>query len=224
MKIDIIQPLDIETINSVEIKFFEKRETNDTLDNKQDNLLKQILKHIRLEHCNKEEKDSIRKLCFAYRDIFYCENIPLSFSYEITHKINLTDDIPIHTKSYRSPKIHLQEVKSQISKMLEQGIIQNGVSPWSSLIWIVPKKLDASRRKKLRLVIDYRKLNERTIDDKYPLSNISDILDKLDKVNYFTTLILASGFPQIDVDHNDVQKTAFSTESGHYELRRMPFG
>ena len=68
--------------------------------------------------------------------------------------------------------------------MLSQGIIQNSTSPWSSPIWIVPKKIDASGKKKWRLVIDYRKLNEHTIDDKYPLPNINDMLDKLRKSQY----------------------------------------
>lgn len=84
--------------------------------------------------------------------------------------------------------------------------------------------MDASRKKKWRLVVDYRKLNEQTIDDRYPIPNISDILDKLGKSNYFTTLDLASGFHQIEVDPNDVPKTAFSTLNGLYEFKRMPFG
>lgn len=74
------------------------------------------------------------------------------------------------------------------------------------------------------MVIDYRKLNENTIDDKYPLPNISDILDKLGKCNYFSTLDLANGFHQIEMRQEDIPKTAFSTDTGHYEFRRMPFG
>lgn len=224
VKLDIHQPIEIEIVDPVEINCIQEMETNNVLDKHQDNQLKQNLKNLRLDHCNKEEKEAIRDLCFEYRDIIYCENIPLSFTNQITHEIKLKDDSPIYTKSYRYPEIHKEEVRTQISNMLKQGIIQNSVSPWSSPIWIVPKKMDASGRKKWRLVIDYRKLNERTIDDKYPLPNITDILDKLGRANYFTTLDLASGFHQIEVNPNDVQKTAFSTEGGHYEYRRMPFG
>lgn len=74
------------------------------------------------------------------------------------------------------------------------------------------------------MVIDYRKLNEKTISDRYPLPNITDILDKLGKCMYFTTLDLASGFHQIEVNPKDAPKTAFSVEFGHYEFVRMPFG
>ncbi|CAK1583690.1 unnamed protein product [Parnassius mnemosyne] len=76
---------------------------------------------------------------------------------------------------------------------------------------MIPKKADASNEKKYRLVIDYRRLNEITIDDKYPLPNISELLDKLGRSCYFTKLDLASGYHQIEVSEKDRQKTAFST-------------
>lgn len=74
------------------------------------------------------------------------------------------------------------------------------------------------------MVIDYRKVNDKTVDDKYPIPNITDILDKLGRSNYFTTLDLASGFHQIEIDQKDIEKTAFTVEHGHYEFLRMPFG
>ena len=108
--------------------------------------------------------------------------------------------------------------------MLDQGIIRHSISPWSSPVWVVPKKIDASGKQKWRVVIDYRKLNELTVDDKYPLPNISDLLDQLGKCQYFSTLDLASGFHQIEINPDDIPKTAFSVDNGHYEFVRMPFG
>lgn len=108
--------------------------------------------------------------------------------------------------------------------MLSQGIIKPSFSPWSAPVWIVPKKRDASNVQKWRLVIDYRKLNDKTISDKYPIPNISDILDKLGRSLYFTTLDLASGFHQIEMHLKDVGKTAFTVDGGHFEFVRMPFG
>jgi hypothetical protein len=108
--------------------------------------------------------------------------------------------------------------------MLENGIIRPSQSPWSSPIWIVPKKMDASGKTKWRIVVDYRKINEKTVDDRYPLPNINNILDKLGKCQYFTTLDLASGFHQIEMDPESIPKTAFNVENGHYEYVRMPFG
>lgn len=108
--------------------------------------------------------------------------------------------------------------------MLQEGIVRPSISPWSSPIWVVPKKKDASGIQKWRLVVDYRKLNDKTIDDRYSLPNISDILDKLDRCNYFTTLDLASGFHQIEVHPNSIEKSAFTVEQEYYEFLRMPFG
>ncbi|EEZ99857.1 Retrovirus-related Pol polyprotein from transposon 17.6-like Protein [Tribolium castaneum] len=157
-------------------------------------------------------------------DIFYCENLPLTFNNQIKHYIRTKDNNPIFTKTYRYQEIHKEEVRKQINSMLTQGIIRPSTSPWSSPIWIVKKKLDASGKKKWRLVVDYRQLNEKTVNDKYPLPNITDILDKLGKSIYFTTLDLASGFHQVQMNPDDIEKTAFSTENGHYEYLRMPFG
>lgn len=108
--------------------------------------------------------------------------------------------------------------------MLEKNIIRPSNSPWSFPICVVPKKLDASGKQKWRLVVDYRKLNDKTISDRYALPNINDILDKLDWCQYFTTLDLVSGFHQIEMNETDISKTAFNTASGHYEYLRMPFG
>jgi hypothetical protein len=84
--------------------------------------------------------------------------------------------------------------------------------------------VDASGKSKWCIVVDYRKINEKTIDDRYPLPNINDILDKRGKCQYFTTLDLAPGFQQIEMDAESVPKTAFIVENGHYKYARMPFG
>lgn len=183
-----------------------------------------IFDQLRLDHLNSEERNNLLKVIAEYEKIFFVEGQQLTFTNAIKHRINTKDDVPIHTKSYRYPFCHRTEVQRQISKMLDQGIIRPSSSPWTSPVWIVPKKLDASGQKKWRLVIDYRKLNDKTTDDRYPIPNISDILDKLGRCMYFSTLDLASGFHQIEVDKNDIEKTAFSVENGHYEFLRMPFG
>lgn len=181
-------------------------------------------KLIRTSHMNEEEKSHILKLCNKYSDIFHIEGQRLTFTNQIKHSIKTKDEIPIYTRSYRYPFVHKDEVRRQINSMLEQGIIRPSNSPWSSPIWIVPKKNDSSLKKKFRIVVDFRKLNEKSIDDKYPLPNITDVLDKLGKCNYFSTIDLASGYHQIEMNPDDIPKTAFSVENGHYEYLRMPFG
>ena len=84
--------------------------------------------------------------------------------------------------------------------------------------------MDHTRKRKYRVVIDFRLLNEKTIGDAYPLPNITEILDQLGKARYFTVFDLASGFHQIELDPDDRLKTAFSFLNGHYEYIRMPMG
>lgn len=183
-----------------------------------------IINELRLNHLNQEEKDKIINLCLNYCNLFYLEGDQLTFTNKIKHEIITNNAKPIASKSYRYPQIHREEVKRQINKMLEQNIIEPSTSPWSSPVWVVPKKIDSSGKQKYRLVIDYRKLNEVTVGDKYPLPNIADLLDQLGKCSYFSTIDLASGFHQIEVNKPDIPKTAFSVENGHYQFLRMPFG
>ncbi|XP_049306295.1 retrovirus-related Pol polyprotein from transposon 297 isoform X2 [Bactrocera dorsalis] len=185
---------------------------------------KPLADQIRIGHLNPEERSQLLQIIKEYRNIFYQENEGLSFTSAIKHRIRTTNNIPIFSKSYRYPYVHKEEVTDQIQEMLKHGIIRNSNSPYSAPIWIVPKKADASGKPKWRLVIDYRKLNEVTIDDKFPIPNIDEILEKLGRSQYFTTLDLAKGFHQIEIEEEDIHKTAFSVEGGHYEFLRMPFG
>lgn len=89
------------------------------------------------------------------------------------------------------------------------------MTPYNSPIWIVPKKSNSMGNKKWRMVIDYRRLNEKTLGDTYSLSNICDILDQLGGAKYFSVLDLASRFHQISMDPEDAHKMAFSTPHGH---------
>ncbi|CAK1582403.1 unnamed protein product [Parnassius mnemosyne] len=185
---------------------------------------REVLSRLRTDHLNMEERINLENLCQKYADIFYIDGEALTFTNKIKHKIRTSDEMPVFTKSYRYPYIHRDEVRDQIGKMLSQGIIRPSESAWSSPIWIVPKKPDASGKTKWRLVVDFRKLNEKTIDDKYPIPNINDVLDKLGNCQYFSTLDLASGFYQVEMDPEDIPKTAFNVENGHYEFLRMPMG
>ena len=102
--------------------------------------------------------------------------------------------------------------------------MEPSISPYNSPLWIVPKKPDSQGNKRWRLVIDYRKLNDKTIGDAFPLPNITEILDQLGSAKYFSTFHLASGFHQIRMSQEDAHKTAFLTPYGHFQFKRMPFG
>ena len=104
--------------------------------------------------------------------------------------------------------------------MVEVGAIRKSFSPWASAVVLVRKK-DGG----LRLCIDLRKLNNRTIKDGYSLPRIDDTLDCLHGAKWFSTLDLKSGYWQVELEEEAKPLTAFTMDPlGFWECERMPFG
>lgn len=104
--------------------------------------------------------------------MFRDEDIGISTT--VTHSINLTDDTLIKIPHRRIPPNQIEEVRQHIQQLLKQGIIRKSRSPYAAPIVIVKKK-DGS----LRLCVDYRALNAKTIKDAYPFPRIEETLDLL---------------------------------------------
>ena len=173
---------------------------------------------------NKEENQHVENLIEKYADRFHIPEEPLGATNVLQHNIPTTVDQPIFSKQYRFPPVHEEEISRQVNELIENKIIKPSQSPYNTPVWIVPKKLDSHGNRKWRMILDFRKLNEKTIGDSYPLPNIIDILDQLGSEQYFSVFDLASGFYEIKMSPEDSHKTAFSTPYGHYEFDRMPFG
>lgn len=186
--------------------------------------IKRIENGLRLDHLNQEERGHVLDIIKEFPSSFHLPGDQLGKTTTLTHRITTTDGTPVHTRQYRFPPVHQDEIKKQVQGLLENGIIKHSSSPYNSPLWIVPKKPDSNGNKRWRMVIDYRGLNDKTVGDSYPLPNITEILDKVGGAKYFSVFDLASGFHQIGVDPEDQPKTAFSTPNGHYEYQRMPFG
>ena len=126
---------------------------------------------------------------------------------------------PYRLAPYRLAPAKMAELKKQLEDLMDKGFIRPSSSPWGAPVLFVKKK-DGS----FGLCIDYRGLNKVTINNKYPLPRIDELLDQLQGVSWFSKIDLASGYHQISIAEEDVRKTAFRTRYGHYEFVVMPFG
>lgn len=184
--------------------------------------VKELFSILNLQHLNKEERWSIESLCAKFSDIFYLTNDKITTTELYKHTISLKESTePIFTKQYRLPYSQKSEVDNQITKMLEDGTIEPAKSDWSSPILLVPKK-STNGDKKWRLVVDYRKLNNVIQNDKFPLPNITEILDSLAGSIYYTHLDLYQGYYSVTLDPKSRKYTAFA--SGQYQMTRLPMG
>ena len=163
-----------------------------------------------------QQQELLALLC-DYKDLFATEGGPLGLISVVRHAIH-TEGSPIRQPMHRQPMALQSTINAEVQKMLHQGVIQPSFSPWSSPVVMVKKK-DGS----WRFCIDYHKLNGATHRDAYPLPRIDATLDSLAGSTLFTTLDLASGYWQVEVEPHDKEKTAFSTPKGHYEFNVMPF-
>ena len=107
----------------------------------------------------------------------------------------------------------------EVEKMLQGGTIEPAEGPWASPVMLVKKK-DGS----MRFCMDYRRLNDVTVKDAYPLPRIDDSLDTLAGSRWFSTMDLVSGYWQVAMAPEDQEKTAFSTHRGLFQFTVMPFG
>lgn len=161
----------------------------------------------------------VQALIEEFQDIFEePKGLPPHRSHD--HHIPLiTGSQHVNQRGYKVPYIQKLEIKKQVKEMLDNGIIQVSTSPFASPVILVRKK-DQS----WRMCIDYRRLNNVTIKNQYPIPIIDELLDELHGASYFTKLDLRSGYHQIRVAKEDVHKIAFRTHQGLYEFRVMPFG
>lgn len=126
--------------------------------------------------------------------------------------------VPPGRTSRMSP-LELTELRKQLDEYLEKGWIQPSASPFGSAV-LFARKADGS----LRLCIDYRPLNKITKKDRYPLPRIDELIDQLYGATCFTSLDLCSGYHQVRMHPDDIEKTAFRTRYGSFEFKVLPFG
>lgn len=180
---------------------------------------------IRSDHLNAEERKSIIKICEQYSDIFHLEGDYLTSTTAAEHVIKVPKDlIPIYKKPYRLPYSQHGEIERQIEQMQKDDVIEKSMSPFNAPLLLVKKKADASGKQKFRIVIDFRALNDVTLNEFHPLPNITEILDQLGQCHLFSLLDLRAGYHQVPLAKESRELTAFSTGQGHYHFKRLVMG
>lgn len=125
----------------------------------------------------------------------------------------------MNSKPYRYSPLHKDEIERQVKALLSAGLISHSTSPYASPVLLVQKK-DGS----WRFCVDYRKLNDITAKNRFPMPLIDEILDELVGTKYFAKLDMRAGYHQVRMKLEDEHKTAFKTHHGHFQFRVMPFG
>ena len=135
------------------------------------------------------------------------------------HSISVYPSPPLRQRVRPLSNDRLDFVKAEFAELLNAGIIRRSQSPWASPIHLVPKK-DGSYRP----CGDYRRLNQITVHDCYPMPLIGDVLRRLPYATVFSTLDLRKAYHQIPMRESDIEKTAVITPIGLFEYLYMPFG
>ncbi|CAF1640944.1 unnamed protein product, partial [Didymodactylos carnosus] len=165
-------------------------------------------------------QQQIENLINEYTDVFSDEVKDLPPKRDVDHEIKLVDNTtPPFQPIHRMSPLELAELKQQLTELVEKGYIRPSKSPYGAPV-LFAKKKDGS----LRMCVDYRALNKITIKNKYPLPRIDEMLDQLNGAKIFSRLDLRSGYHQIRVRDDDIEKTAFRTRYGHFEFTVLPFG
>ena len=154
-----------------------------------------------------------------HSNAFAAGPLDLGFCAVLQHHIDTGNALPIKQPPHRPPFAARDAEDAILDEMLQTGVIEPSNSPWSSPVCMVKKKDDT-----YRFCIDYRRLNDVTKKDAFPVPDVKDALDSLRGAKYFATIDLLSGYWQLEMTDRAKESSAFCTRRGLFQFTRMPFG
>ena len=178
-----------------------------------------ILGDIKLNNLDEEKTNTVMEMLVDEQSVFAKSNDEIGDIPYLQLDINLTDKIPVQ-KSYVSvPRLLYNEVKTYVQDLLNREFIRKSTSAYSSPV-ACARKRDGS----LRLCIDYRALNTKTVPDRHPLPRIQQTIEGLGGNKWFSLSDMSNAYRQGYVSKESRNKTAFITPWGLYEWVRIPVG
>ena len=184
--------------------------------------LRKVLRELQIDALpnSTPHKRSLVSLVCKYLVIFAESEADVGTTSLAFQEIDTPDTHPLRQPVRRLRYGEVREaVAKEIEKLTNAGIARPSTSPWASPVVMVRKK-DGS----CRMCVDYRRLNSVTKFDCFPLPRLNKALDAFAGATVFSSLDLAMAYHQVPVKLADVEKTAFITHVGLYEMMKMPFG
>ena len=169
-----------------------------------------------LSHLDDEKKNDVKELIDEFKDLF--KDSPGKTNI-LVHDVDVGDALPIRQHPYRMNPEKTALVDKEIQYMLQNGLIKHSNSPWSSPVVLVKKDHD-----QYRLCFDYRKLNNVSKPDNYPIPRVDDCIDAVGNSTYITKFDMLKGYWQVGMTPRAQEMSAFVTPRGLYECVVMPFG
>lgn len=163
-----------------------------------------------------DQLETAKSLCDSFSDVF--TDIP-GMTNLVEHKIVVTSSEPVRVKPYPIPFSTEKTITEEVQKMLQLNVIEPSSSPYSAPV-VIARKKDGTNR----FCIDYRRLNCATVFDAEPMPSPESIFSKMTGKKFVSKIDLSKGYWQVPMADESKRLTAFSTPSGLYQFRTMPFG
>lgn len=214
--LEIFQRIDDENIEKVfKIGAEKKRHANYV----EENLIMDYSN--KLNHLDDNKKSTITDILNINESVFSKHKYDIGEIKDQEAHIKLLENKYISKKPYRCSIPDEREIENQITKLLEAGFIEESQSPYAAPVTLAYKKEEGKRS---RLCIDFRELNKILVPESQPFPRIEDIIVKTRNCTWYTVLDINSAFWSIPIRTKDRYKTAFVTQNGHYQWKRLPFG
>jgi len=171
------------------------------------------------KNMSEEQKKTLHALLLKFRHVFDNASYVKTSLVDVSHEIELSEAKPVTSAPYTVPFAHRETLRKTIEELLDAGLIRESKSPYGAPVLFV-KKADGT----LRFCVDYRRLNDVTKKDSFPMTRHEDVFFALQGKRWFSSLDFTSGYWQVPMAEESIPLTAFTTPNGKYEWLVMPFG